>query len=369
VELPTSSPLSNTKELESCIELVEKLVSKIRQFSSRYRGVRKPVFEEGIFKNIVYITPEDVEIDHIIKKPVSIFNPGAVLINDEVFVFPRIIPGYFWYASAIGFFNVKIEDLLNASLKKPIRVSIALYPKNPWDIGGCEDARAHLVNNDSIYILYTGIVPGIRKFHVYGGRSIQCFAEIDRALRVKRSGFLSIRFGEEKYLPADWRDSAFVKSIGKEWSFLTRIAVRNYQVCWRSILDLETLTIDADTLEPALINESWEQKVGWSTNAVEIGKGEYLVGWHGVQNIDKRYFNGLAIVDEEGRVLALTNYLLGPTRIEEYYGDRPGVVFGDGLLKYGDLVVWIGGAADQVIGVYVAELNRILEKMIWISKR
>ncbi len=369
MEIQTSNPFSQVKELDACGDLAEKLLSKIRQSLAKYRGIRKPLLEEGVFKRIAYISPHDVEIDHVLRKPVSIFNPGATIMGNDVLIFPRIIPGYFWYASAIGFFRIRLDDLLNGVIERPLRVSIAIYPSKPWDIGGCEDARAHLVNENEIYVLYTGIVPGPRKFHVYGGRSTQCFASLDTSLNLRRSGFLTINFGESQYLPSDWRDSAFVKRFGKEWSFLTRITVHSSQVCWKCMLNLEDLTIDANTLEPNLVNEDWEVKVGWSTNVVELGKGEYIVGWHGVQNVDKRYLNGLAIVDEEGNLKALTNYLLGPTEPAEYYGDRPGVIFGDGLIRYRDLLIWIGGVADQLIGIYVAELDKVLEKMVWVSKR
>ncbi len=369
MEIPTHSPFEGVKELESSQDLVDRLMKKIEQALERLRGLRKPIANE-VFKPVCYISPFDVEIEHPLRKPVSIFNPGAMLSRSgKLWIFPRIIPGYFWYPSAVGFFEVDIDKLLEGVLEKPIKVSVVLYPRYPWDIGGCEDARASYLNND-IAILYTGIVPGVRKFHVYGGRSTQCIAilkELD--LKLIRSGFLTIEVNGSKYLPSDWRDSAFIEGKGSEWSFLTRINVKGVMVCWKSVLNIDTLTINIDTLEPVFVNEPWEQKVGWSTNAVKIGSDEYLVGWHGVQEIDKRYLNGLAIVDSEGNVKAITNYLLVPSRIEEYYGDRPGVIFGDGLVVYKDRVIWIGGVADQMIGVFVAELKDVMESMIWIEKR
>jgi len=368
LEIPTESPFKNVKDLEASPDLTSKLLSKVEKAYSKLRGIRKPEANE-LFKPVCYISPHDVEVEHPLRKPVSIFNPGALLgDNGKLWVFPRIIPGYFWYPSAVGFFELDIEKVLEGSIEKPVKVSIVVYPRHPWDIGGCEDARASILGSD-IAILYTGIVPGVRKFHVYGGKSIQCLALLSKNLALKSSGFLKIAYGDEGYLPSDWRDSAFVEGHGEEWSFLTRISVKGVMVCWRSILNAKELTIDIDTLEPVFVNESWEQKVGWSTNTVKIGKGEYLVGWHGVLELDKRYLNGLAIVGEDGEIKAVTNYILVPSRIEEYYGDRPGVIFGDGLVVYKDLVIWVGGVADQMIGIFVADLNKVLESMIWIKKR
>ncbi|NPA96466.1 MAG: glycosidase [Crenarchaeota archaeon] len=369
MEIPTRNPLEGIKDVDAVPELVQILTQKIDRAYSQLRGLRKPEVRK-LFEPLCYISPFDVEIEHPLRKPVALFNPGALLVNErELWVFPRIIPGYFWYPSAIGFFKLNLDKILEGeALDKPIKVSIVVYPRNPWDIGGCEDARAQIVNN-SLTILYTGIVPGARKFHVYGGRSIQCLATLDRELKVVRSGFLTIDYRGEKFLPSDWRDSAFVEGTKNEWSFLTRLNIKGVMVCWKSILNVDDLTVRLDTLEPTLVNEPWEYKVGWSTNTVRIGKDEYLVGWHGVQVVDRRYLNGLAIVDSEGNVKAMTNYLLEPSRIEEYYGDRPGVIFGDGLVVHKDLVIWIGGVADQMIGVFVANLDKVMEAMLWIKKR
>ena len=50
----------------------------------------------------------------------------------------------------------------------------------------------------------------------------------------------------------------------------------------------------------------------------------------------------------------------------EQYGDRPLVIFGDGLFRYGELVVWVGGVSDYSIGVFATELDRIEENLRWI---
>ncbi|MBP1357218.1 MAG: hypothetical protein JZD40_01835 [Sulfolobus sp.] len=117
-----------------------------------------------------------------------------------------------------------------------------------------------------------------------------------------------------------------------------------------------------------LVMEEWEDKVGWSTNTVKLGKDEYLVGWHGVGKEDIVYRNGLAIVSSSGDLLGITDYLLEPRDVYEFYGDRPGVIFGCGLILRKDELYWVGGLSDYGIGIYTTELPKILENIRWIIR-
>ena len=107
-------------------------------------------------------------------------------------------------------------------------------------------------------------------------------------------------------------------------------------------------------------------KIGWSTNVMKLSSNEYLVGWHGIFGEDLSYRNGLAIIDGEGNLLALSNYLLAPEGLEEEYGDRPLVIFGDALVKHKECLLWIGGVSDYAIGIYLTENKKVFEKLKWI---
>jgi len=134
-------------------------------------------------------------------------------------------------------------------------------------------------------------------------------------------------------------------------------------LCWRGEANLDTLAIAEETLEPVLVPEPWEYKVGWSTNTVQLGENRYLVGWHGVHRQDLSYRNGLALVDGKGRLLAISDYLLVPEGLVEQYGDRSLALFGNGLLLWRDRLIWIGGVSDYCIGIFVAELPSILQHL------
>ncbi len=51
----------------------------------------------------------------------------------------------------------------------------------------------------------------------------------------------------------------------------------------------------------------------------------------------------------------------------EKYGDRPHVIFGNGLVLVKDTLYWVGGVSDYAIGIYSIELDKILEKLKWIE--
>ncbi len=340
------------------------------------RGLRKPLTID-IFDRITYITPEDVVVKWIRKKPLAVFNPGAYLESKKLYVFPRIIYGYYHYASMIGVFSIDIEDLLTSDLEKPIEVNVLLYPTEPWELAlGCEDPRIWRYN-DLFYILYTGVAPDPENpylrptFNVTPLIGLQGIALVDLEYRVLSKNFIRIRHFDEVHVPSSWRDSAIVDIVEHGlYSMLCRPMVKKLEICMKCLLDIDSYSVEVDTMDVVLANESWEVKVGWSTNALKIGGNEYLIGWHGVSSIDGVYRNGLAIVNREGDLIALTPYyVLSPKKnVYEFYGDRPGVIFGNGLIEYSDYIIWVGGVGDHMIGFFSVEKENLFEHIKYINK-
>ncbi|HDM69831.1 MAG TPA: hypothetical protein ENG58_00310, partial [Thermotogales bacterium] len=75
------------------------------------------------------------------------------------------------------------------------------------------------------------------------------------------------------------------------------------------------------------------------------------------------YRSGFAIVNGKGELIAVSDYTLFPSNLNEEYGDRALVIFGDGLLLVEDEIVWIGGVGDYSIGIFIANLKDILQNM------
>lgn len=340
------------------------LKDKALRSLERFRGFREPRVED-IFKRIAYVFPSDVTVINYARKPMAIFNPGAVLVNNELWVFPRLIFDYYTYVSSIGLFKLRVEDLLSKGVEKPVEIRIVVWPRELWEFRGCEDPRVHIHDN-YVYMLYTGY-----GYHRLGNEyrliPVQSFAVLSPELKPLRRDFFKLSYRGQDHI-VQMKDSTFIDIRGSSTSMLCRPTIDSIEINWRCLADLENLKIDVESMDPVMVFEPWELKIGWSTNVVELSKGEYLVGWHAVLQEDLSYRNGIAVVDAYGNVLAVSNYLLVPRGIVEEYGDRPLVIFGNGLVRYRELVIWIGGVSDYAVGIFATPLDKLLEKLKWIQR-
>ncbi len=344
-------------------QVEQRLVNKAKRFVSEQRGLRRPETRD-IFKRVLYIFPHDILVENYPRKPVVAFNPGALIEGDKLWVFPRLVFDYYKYTSSIGFLEVGVEEALEGRVEKPVRTRVIFWPKKLWEFRGCEDARIHKCG-DEYLVLYTG----------YGymevsrdakARAVQGLARLSSDLKPKERSFFTIAGKEGKIVPRSMKDSAFVTVSGDRAVMLSRPSLGELEVCWRGVADLSEPCLLEDTMEPVLAHEDWELKVGWSTNTVKISSNEYLIGWHGIFKEDYSYRNGLAVVDDQGELLAVSDYLLAPRGIVEEYGDRAFVIFGDGLVKYKDLLIWVGGIGDYAIGIFSAEFDETMEHLRWL---
>lgn len=343
----------------------DKLAEMQRRYIKELRGLRKLVVKD-IFERLAYIGPEDLHvINYKRSKPSAVFNPGAILHNGVFEIFPRLIFDYWKYTSSIGYFKIEVEEILDRSFETPIDTRIILWPQYLWEFLGTEDPRVHLFE-DKLYILYTG------KGYYYDSnremiqRDVLGIATTDRNFSNIEKNFFKIALENNFFIPKSNKDSTLLELNNWESVILTRPEINKVRICWRGRTDLLNYTIDANSLLPVIVPEEWETKVGWSTNAVKISSNEYIVGWHGVLVNDLSYRNGLAIVDKEGELLAISDYILAPRGLDEEYGDRALVIFGDGLVMYKDILIWVGGISDYAIGIFSAEWDNVQENLRWV---
>ena len=336
----------------------EILLEKIRE-SIKARCERNGK-EKEVFERIVYIFPTNIVVRNYPRKPLAVFNPGAVLKGNIIEVFPRMVFDYYWYSSSIGKFSLKIEDLIQGTVPKEIETDIIIYPTEPWDLRGCEDPRLYTLPSGEDLVLYTGV-----SLSQEGVMARQALGLLNEG-NFRKLGYLTLKLEDERY-ETFWKDSAVVDWGYRDASLLTRPLVpmenSGLEVGWFGFVDKSDLSMDVKEMKPILFPMSYEQKVGWSTNALKLSSNEYLVGWHGVGQ-DMIYRNGLALVSSDGELLGITEYILSPRRdLIEFYGDRPGVVFGDGLIKYAEKLIWIGGISDFAVGVFAVDYEIALEHM------
>lgn len=340
------------------MDIKRHLEKKAEQFLNERRKLRDNKMK-NIFNKRFYIFPKNIIVTNYYKNPIAAFNPGALLKDDKLKVFPRLIFDYYKYTSSVGYFEVEIERILEGILDENFETKIILYPEFLWEFLGSEDPRI-IENNGEILMLYTG--KGYVDFEKRR-RDVLAFAKLDKDFKVKRKDYFKISDGNEFFLPETMKDSAFLDFKGNNTSLLTRIQVKDEFFCWRGVADINKLTIDLKTLHPVFAMEEWETKVGWSTNAIKLSNDEYLIGWHAVMKNDLSYKNGFAIVNGKGELLGISDYLLYPEGLVENYGDRAFVIFGDGLVKYEDYLIWIGGISDYAIGIFITTLKEITENM------
>jgi len=337
----------------------KRLWEKVERALTESRGIRTPTVRNDVFPGRYYIAPRDLRITNYPRtQPAAAFNPGALERDGKLLVFPRLVFDYYSYNSSIGVFELDIEEVIHGRIETPLATEIVLWPEYIWEFGhGCEDPRVNTMG-ESIYMLYTGS----KHYHRRGElikKSVLGFAELDGTFGVTRRGyFTTVGGGERVVLPN--KDSAFIEIDGGEASMLTRPDLQGEALCWRAGADLDSLTIPEESMEPVLVPEAWEEKVGWSTNTIKLSEDEYLVGWHAVLKEDLSYKDGLALIDREGDLLAISDYLLAPQGLVENYGDRTFVIFGDGLVKHEDYLIWVGGISDYGIGIFVGKLDEAL---------
>lgn len=344
------------------------LFKRLKEAEVKLRGKRKLKVED-VFKRVGYLYPWDFHVTNYPKKtPLAAFNSATLEVSgSEVVIFPRLIFDYYMYSSSIGVTEkISLNDLLEGVYKKPLDTRILLWPKYSWDLNGCEDARTYKLN-DRVLLLYTAY--GFHRVSEvdFIKKPLLALAELEENWCVKRRGLFKIVKDEQEFVPESFKSSAIVEVEDDEMTLLARPEIRGIKCCWRAKASLKDLTINFDSLTPVLVRERFEGHVGWSTNVVKLSKNEYLVGWHGMVIANLAYYNGLAIVDDQGELLALSNYLLAPRGLQEEYGDRSQVIYGTGLVKYKEFVVWIGGVSDYCTGVFVTELSNVLEKMKWFK--
>jgi len=343
------------------------LVARLKSILSG-QGLRKPTIND-IFHRVGYISPDGVRVvDYLRRKPVAIFNPGAATSGSKLWIFPRMVFDYYWYVSSIGFFEVDIDSILQGGVSDPIDVRLIVTPSESWEIyKGCEDPRVS-IHNDMLYILYTAVGIDQRSSIIIR----QALALLKNSnFEVVRKQCFAICVDGVRYRTF-WKDSAILSLENSSVYMLTRPSIpmgdTYVDVNWFGVGDIETGCFDLESLNPVMgFEKEFEYKVGWSTNTLRISSNEYIVGWHAV-GIDNIYRNGIAVISRDGELLGVSDYLLAPRRnATEFYGDRPGVVFGNGLIEYRDFIIWIGGVSDYSIGIFKTEKNRIFEEIRWVK--
>jgi len=309
-----------------------------------------------IVKRLGVLTADRVHLtNHAADNPVTIFNPTILIENDDLKIYARIILGYFTYTSAVIELELPIAEL-NYISEGHYSGRIVIHPDNRYDIWGVEDPRACIIKGKAVI--------------TYSGRTVNYFRPgLERVLPTvavrEDNGWKKVRvftFSGEKVVSDK---DAFLADVNGLTLFHRLHTQSDEYHCITNDVPADVLTgkkLVKSTLSNARIAlkaASFEDKIGWGTPPVKVGK-EYLMLLHGVDN-NQWYKVFAVLMDKNTKITAVTRcYIMEPRESYEVYGDRPFTVFPCGLCKVDDKLLVSYGAADFASAIGEIDLSRLM---------
>ncbi|HDH06961.1 MAG TPA: hypothetical protein ENF87_01190, partial [Thermoproteales archaeon] len=227
--------------------MAEKLRDKIISLLNKMQGTRKNLVKDK-FNRIAVIPPSKICIENYIRtKPHAAFNPGAILVNDEIHMFPRLIFDYYKYTSCIGHLTMKMSDLYELNQREKVSTKIIMTPTYLWEFKGCEDPRI-FKHNEKYIFFYTG----------YGyewvdnkleTRIRQGVAWLDSNFNVEKRACLRFK-DDHKYYYYPTKDSTIISMSNNKTKILTRPSIMDLEVGWKTVIDLNDPVVNINELEP-----------------------------------------------------------------------------------------------------------------------
>lgn len=281
----------------------------------------------------------------------AVFNPGAARVQDETILLARVedlrgISQLHVARSRDGVTDWRFDP------EPLLRSDVDRYPEEIW---GCEDPRlTWLPEREEWSIAYTA----------YSRRGpLVSLAMSKDFTDVRRLG---------PAMPPEDKDAAlFPRRFGGRWAMIHRPSpLRGGAHMWLSFSpDLRHWGDHALLLE-ARDGAWWDAgKIGLGPPPLETKEG-WLVMYHGVHSTADGpiYRVGLAMLDldDPRRVLHRTDeWVLGPVAPYEVTGDVGRVVFPNGWTTddQTDRLLVYYGAADSVVGVAIASLSEVVERV------
>lgn len=274
------------------------------------------------------------------KKFQATFNPAAILYDNRVLLYVRVVEDYCTYMSRIDLYE---GDGINF---KKLYEGI-IVPDKYYDCMGCEDPRA-VVLDGKVYITYTGL----SKPALVNPDPKAILAECENPYDIgtyKKLGPIT-NVGDKDVV-------LFPEKINGKYAMLHRPDDKNIYISFSD--DLKNWS------EPKLLIKKeydWEEfKIGAGCPPVKTEFG-WIVIYHGVS--DFVYRAGLAVLDlnEPWKVIYKhPDPIWEPKEWYEKYGDVPNVVFPTGaIIKDGKLWIY-AGTADKYVSLAFLDLQEIKE--------
>ncbi len=325
-----------------------------------------------IVERLGVISPKRVHLrNYPVDNPTTVFNPAMLVSGGVVEVYPRVVMGYFSYASAIAKIEIAVEDLLGRGVVSVSHypADIVLYPDCRYDLWGTEDPRISTVG-DRVLMTYCGRTISYFNPMIRIERTLPVTAVLDREKGVwRKSCTFRMPKGIREFVVSD--KDAFVVEEGGELLLFHRPHMRDekeYYVLALSKIRRDALEgegvreVIAEESMEVLYPEPFESKLGWCAPPIRIGD-ESLLLVHAVdrEELVYRVFAVLMKLEGEPRVTAITpHYIMEPKMSYEIYGDRPYTVFPCGAQVVDEKLVVSYGAGDLMTGFGCIDLSVLL---------
>jgi predicted GH43/DUF377 family glycosyl hydrolase len=309
-----------------------------------------------IVKRLGVLTADRVHLtNHAADNPVTIFNPAILCENDDLKIYARIVLGYFTYTSAVIELEIPIAEL-NYLSEGHYSGRIILKPDNCYDIWGVEDPRVSIIRGKAVIM--------------YSGRTVNYFKPgLERVLPIvavrEDSGWKKVRvFTYEGDQVVSDKDAFLTDINGLTLFHRIHTQSDEYHCVTNDIpadvLDgKELINSSLSNARIALKAASFEDKIGWGTPPIKVGK-ENLLLLHGVDK-DQWYKVFAVLMDKNKEITSVTRcYIMEPRESYEVYGDRPFTVFPCGLCKVDDKLLVSYGASDFASGIGEIDLSRLM---------
>ncbi len=286
----------------------------------------------------------------------AVFNPGTIKLNNQVHLIYRAMSDD--NTSVLGYARSKDGVSIEERLDYPIYTPREKFEikKIEGDNSGCEDPRLTKID-DYIYMLYTA----------FSGVEVPQVA----MTRIKAKDFL-----EKKW---NWDKPRLISPLGsddKDACILEKKVQGKYAIFHRLQNSIDVSLVDnlnfkdrskfknTDLVKPR--KGRWDGKrVGLSCPPIKTKKG-WLMFYHGISEKDSIYRVSAMLLDlkDPRKIKGRIDYpIFEPLADYEKKGLVPNVVFPCGAEKIKNNLYVYYGAADEVIGVAVVQLNKLLKEL------
>ncbi|WP_244403938.1 glycosidase [Pyrolobus fumarii] len=337
-----------------------------------------------IFQRLGVLTPQRVHLkNHPLANPLTVFN--AALDHgsngDMLVLYPRIIIGYFKYASAIAEVELPLEDLYTGSISiSHYPAEIIVYPSTSVDIWGSEDPRVTRIDGTR-HMVYVGRTINYFEAHIRRERTLPVLAVEAGRHRWVKVGYFVLPERLRPHVISD-KDAFLVQASNGDLllfhrphmddeNFYLTISIVPHDEYKRALEEAERgepVPIRVRGTRTILPVAPFEEKLGWASPPVMVERDTFLTLVHAVDVRLKRYriFAMLVRYDRDvgPRPIAVTpRYIMEPRAMYEVYGDRPFTVFPCGAVRHGDRLIISYGAADSVVGFAEAGIDDIMAEL------